>query len=116
MLRRLLAAAALACGLVVPAAAFAPPPVEAARLPAEARDTLRLIDAGGPFPHRRDGIVFQNREGRLPAQARGHYREYTVATPGRSDRGARRIVAGGKPPTEFFYTADHYRTFRRIQR
>lgn len=85
-------------------------------LPAEARETLRLIDAGGPFPYRRDGIVFQNREQRLPAQARGYYREYTVPTPGRADRGARRIIAGGNPPVEFYYTGDHYRSFQKVQR
>src|SRR5262245_44811612 len=68
--------------------------VSAARLPAEARQTIALIRKGGPFPHDRDGIVFGNFEKRLPAQARGYYREYTVRTPGESSRGARRIVAG----------------------
>ncbi len=91
-------------------------PVAVARLPAEARETLQRIDAGGPFPYRRDGITFQNREARLPDQARGYYREYTVDTPGSRNRGARRIVTGGKPPVEFYYTADHYKTFSRIQR
>lgn|SRR5512133_2474369 len=84
-------------------------------LPREALDTLALIEAGGPFPYDRDGTVFQNREGRLPSQPRGHYREYTVPTPGSRDRGARRIVAGGDPPVEFYYTDDHYRSFRRIE-
>jgi guanyl-specific ribonuclease Sa len=83
-------------------------------LPPEAFDTLALIEAGGPFPYDRDGTVFQNREGRLPSQPRGHYREYTVPTPGSRDRGARRIVTGGDPPVEFYYTDDHYRSFRRI--
>lgn len=85
-------------------------------LPAEAFDTLALIDRGGPFPHRQDGGVFQNREGLLPRQPRGHYREYTVATPGARDRGARRIVTGGDPPREWYYTADHYGSFRAFQR
>jgi guanyl-specific ribonuclease Sa len=84
-------------------------------LPPEALDTLALIEAGGPFPYDRDGTVFQNREGRLPSQPRGHYREYTVPTPGSRDRGARRIVTGGDPPVEFYYTDDHYRSFRRIE-
>ncbi len=84
-------------------------------LPAEALATLALIDAGGPFPYRRDGVTFENREGRLPAAPRGHYREYTVPTPGARDRGARRIVAGGNPPDAWWYTADHYRSFRRIE-
>lgn len=85
-------------------------------LPLEARTTLRLIDAGGPFPYRRDGIEFQNRERLLPEQPRGYYREYTVPTPGSKDRGARRIITGGKPPLVFYYTSDHYKSFRRIQR
>ncbi|MBB6598084.1 ribonuclease [Luteimonas sp. MC1825] len=85
-------------------------------LPAEAFDTLALIDRGGPFPHRQDGGVFQNRERLLPQQPRGHYREYTVATPGARDRGARRIVTGGDPPREWYYTADHYGSFRAFQR
>lgn len=86
----------------------------AASLPAEARATLARIAAGGPFEHRQDGSVFQNRERRLPSQARGWYREYTVETPGSDDRGARRIVTGGDPPSEFWYSDDHYRSFRRI--
>lgn len=85
-------------------------------LPHEANLTLRLIDSGGPFPYGRDGIVFQNRERILPAQARGYYREFTVPTPGLSHRGPRRIVTGGKPPVVFYYTADHYQSFQRIQR
>lgn len=83
-------------------------------LPAQAIDTLRLIERGGPYPYRQDDGVFGNREGRLPRQARGYYREYTVETPGSRDRGARRIVAGGRPPVEYFYTDDHYRSFRRF--
>src|SRR3546814_4105388 len=79
-----------------------------------ALDTLALIERGGPYPHRQDGGTFQNRERLLPAQPRGYYREYTVRTPGSRDRGARRIVSGGSPPAEFFYTADHYRSFRRF--
>lgn len=90
--------------------------IPAAQLPVEARETLRLIDAGGPFPYRRDGITFQNREGRLPDQPKGYYREYTVPTAGRGDRGAQRIVTGGKPPANYYFTADHYKSFRRIER
>jgi guanyl-specific ribonuclease Sa len=85
-----------------------------AYLPAEARDTLALIESGGPFPHRQDGATFQNREHRLPQRESGYYREYTVETPGSPDRGARRIIAGGDPPAEFFYTEDHYGSFRRF--
>ena len=86
-------------------------------LPAEAQATHRLILSGGPFPYSKDGVVFGNRERLLPPKERGHYREYTVKTPGSRDRGARRIVCGGKPPTQpeaCFYTQDHYSSFRRI--
>jgi guanyl-specific ribonuclease Sa len=84
-------------------------------LPREAHDTLALIASGGPFPHRQDGSVFQNREQQLPRRPRGYYREYTVRTPGENDRGARRIVTGGDPPAEYWYTGDHYRSFRRFE-
>jgi ribonuclease T1 len=83
-------------------------------LPAEAIDTLRLIERNGPYPYRQDDGVFGNREGRLPRQSRGYYREYTVETPGSRDRGARRIIAGGRPPVEYFYTGDHYDSFQRF--
>ena len=83
-------------------------------LPAEARDTIALIQRGGPFPHRQDGSVFGNREGRLPRQPRGWYREYTVETPGLDHRGTRRIVTGGDPPHEWYYSDDHYDSFRRF--
>lgn len=83
-------------------------------LPPEAHRTLALIARGGPFPNRQDGSVFGNREGRLPARQRGYYREYTVDTPGLDHRGARRIVTGGQPPVEYYYTDDHYESFRRF--
>ena len=83
-------------------------------LPPEARETIGLIQRGGPYPHRQDGGIFGNREGRLPPQSRGWYREYTVATPGLGHRGARRIVTGGDPPREWYYTDDHYDSFRRF--
>jgi ribonuclease T1 len=81
-------------------------------LPREAQSTYRLILAGGPFPYSRDGVVFQNREGVLPRRSRGSYHEYTVRTPGSSDRGARRIVCAALP--ECYYTDDHYDSFRRV--
>jgi ribonuclease T1 len=87
--------------------------VAAKDLPREARDTLALIKKGGPYPYAKDGTVFGNREARLPKQKRGYYREYTVRTPGERTRGARRIIAG--PPGEYWYTDDHYATFRRIR-
>ena len=82
-------------------------------LPAEGRETLALIRSDGPFPYDRDGITFQNREGILPSQQRGYYREYTVPTPGESDRGARRIIGGDAG--DRYYTDDHYDSFRQIQ-
>lgn len=84
-------------------------------LPPEAHDTLALIARGGPFPHPQDGGVFGNYEGRLPKQPRGWYHEYTVETPGLSHRGARRIITGGTPPRDYWYTADHYESFRPFQ-
>lgn len=85
-------------------------------LPPEARHTLVLIKRGGPFPYAKDGSVFGNYEGVLPKQKRGYYHEFTVKTPGARNRGARRIVVGGDlaRPQEFYYTDDHYTTFKRI--
>jgi ribonuclease T1 len=103
-------------------AAPAIPTIAAADLPREARTTLKLIKEGGPFPFpKKDGSTFGNRERLLPKQPRGYYSEYTVRTPFSRDRGARRIVAGkgstGDPATsgEYYYTADHYNSFKRIQ-
>lgn len=93
------------------------PSVQLAALPPEAQATERLIRAGGPFPYAKDGSVFGNRERLLPRKPRGYYREYTVKTRGERDRGARRIVCGGDPPTRpeaCYYTDDHYASFRRI--
>jgi ribonuclease T1 len=121
-------------GLVVTAAAFATvlasasgragakdsasaDTVSLAQLPAEAQTTRSLIRSGGPFPFQKDGVSFGNRERLLPAQPRGYYREYTVPTPRARSRGARRIVCGGKPPTQpevCYYTGDHYASFSRI--
>jgi len=91
--------------------------VPLAQLPAPAQQTYQRVLSGGPFPYRKDGIVFGNRERRLPAKSRGYYREYTVETPGSADRGARRIVCGGTRATEpeaCYYSADHYTSFSRI--
>lgn len=81
-------------------------------LSAEARRTVALIQVGGPFPYSRDGIVFNNAEHRLPQHTSGYYHEYTVPTPGESDRGARRIIVG--LDGEYYYTADHYESFQRV--
>jgi ribonuclease T1 len=87
--------------------------VAIAELPPEARQTLERIRKGGPFPYRNDGTTFGNRERSLPQREHGYYREYTVPTPGARDRGARRIVAGRN--AEYYYTDDHYDSFRRIR-
>jgi ribonuclease T1 len=119
VIARLLAAAAIAIAtLAFPAHAQKESRAEVieitvAELPREARETLALIRKGGPFPYARDGAVFGNREGLLPKQKRGYYREYTVKTPGERTRGARRIVWG--KGGDFYYTDDHYNRFRRIR-
>jgi ribonuclease T1 len=119
----------LGLAFVFAAAAFATAAVEArdmpsvsatvalAQLPPEARETEQMVHRGGPFPYSKDGSAFGNRERALPARPRGFYREYTVKTPGSRDRGARRIVCGGrepKAPEACFYSDDHYTSFRRI--
>jgi ribonuclease T1 len=81
-------------------------------LPSAAARTVALIKAGGPFPYAQDGVVFRNAEHRLPARASGYYHEYTVPTPGESDRGARRIIVG--LGNEYYYTGDHYDSFVRV--
>jgi ribonuclease T1 len=87
------------------------------QLPSQAQITLALIKRGGPFPYAKDGTVFNNYEKILPSRKRGYYREFTVNTPGKRSRGARRIVAGGEPASsgEYYYTDDHYATFKRIK-
>ena len=87
--------------------------ISVAALPEQARDTLRVIKQGGPLAYPRDGVVFGNYERVLPKRPRGYYHEYTVKTPGARNRGARRIISG--EPGEYYYSADHYKTFKRIQ-
>ena len=91
------------------------PAIAAADLPTEGRDTLSLIRKGGPYPNAKDGTIFSNREHVLPKHPRGFYREYTVRTPGSRNRGARRIVCGGKQQLTCYYTGDHYATFKMIK-
>ncbi|MBW4720885.1 ribonuclease domain-containing protein [Saccharothrix obliqua] len=94
----------------VPGAASGLPVRALSALPAEAAATWRLVEQGGPFPYpRNDGVPFRNREKLLPAKSGDYYREYTVPTPGSSDRGARRLVTGSS--AEVYYTSDHYSSF-----
>jgi ribonuclease T1 len=121
MIARALAAAAfLALGLGPAVAQKGPAApldtvveVSIAQLPPEARETITRVRKGGPFPYAKDGAVFGNREGHLPAQKRGYYKEYTVKTPGERTRGARRIIAGAGG--ELYYSDDHYNHFRRVR-
>ena len=106
---RLLAVLAVFC--LAPVFSFADE-IKAQQLPVEARETLALVRSNGPFPYPQDGTTFGNREKLLPQRVRGYYREYTVRTLAARDRGARRIVAGNGG--EFYYSDDHYRSFRRI--
>jgi ribonuclease T1 len=76
------------------------------------RATLAIIARGPPGPYRQDGVVFGNREGRLPREANGVYREFTVETPGSDDRGARRLVVGRDRVG--WYSDDHYRSFSKL--
>lgn len=90
--------------------------IAVAELPRQGAQVYGLIQQGGPFAYEKDGVVFGNRERLLPAEKRGYYREYTVATPGARNRGVRRIVCGGqaRTPDICYYTADHYASFRKI--
>jgi guanyl-specific ribonuclease Sa len=79
------------------------------KLPPQAGQVWLLIQHGGPFRYRQDGVVFGNREGHLPPRQSGFYHEYTVPTPGEHDRGPRRLITGGA--AELYYTGDHYVSF-----
>jgi guanyl-specific ribonuclease Sa len=82
-------------------------------LPNQVITTVHLIERGGPFPYpRNDGAVFHNNEHQLPRARDGYYHEYTVPTPGSSDRGARRIITGVQG--QYWYTDDHYASFERV--
>lgn len=87
--------------------------INASDLPLEAQHMLQLIKIGGPFPYAKDGAVFGNREELLPQRPRGYYHEYTVKTPAAGNRGARRIISGNNG--EYYYTDNHYGSFKRIR-
>ncbi len=86
--------------------------VALSKLPPQAATTVGLVRSGGPFPYAQDGVVFGNAERHLPTEPRGFYHEYTVPTPGATDRGARRMITGQNGT--WYYTADHYESFVRV--
>jgi ribonuclease T1 len=75
--------------------------------------TLKRIESGARLRFSHDGIVFENRERRLPAKPSGYYHEFVAPTPGDNGPGAQRVILGAGG--EVFYSSDHYRTFRRIR-
>jgi ribonuclease T1 len=95
--------------------------VALADLPAEAGQTLRLIRQGGPFPYpRKDGSTFGNFEKRLPCSHAAtiestRCRRPAAATAARAASSLARGAAVMSPSGEYYYTDDHYRSFRRIR-
>jgi ribonuclease T1 len=111
---------------ILPGKGFSPQ-LDAAHA-AAAAELLAKIAACAPLPYEHDTIIFGNREGLLPKEPYGYYREYTLAIPGRktgdapievsigtwtlttgditSSRGPERLVIGGG--TRIFYSPDHY--------
>jgi ribonuclease T1 len=75
--------------------------------------TLDRIERGERLRFSHDGIVFENRERRLPKQPSGYYREYVQPTLGESGPGAQRLVIG--EGGEVYYSSNHYKTFRRVR-
>ncbi|MDO8804445.1 MAG: ribonuclease domain-containing protein [Elusimicrobiota bacterium] len=84
------------------------------------------IYSGKPLPYPQDGSIFKNKEGKLPVQPAGFYKEYTLLTgsaphtvviggttyqvaPDLSARGSERIIIGGGE--KIYYTPDHYAHF-----
>ena len=88
---------------------------QSAQYSPELKQTLALIQQGGPYPYRQDNSLFHNREKRLPLKPRGYYREYTVPTPKLKHRGVKRVVTGGQPPEVYYYTEDHYQSFIQLK-
>lgn len=86
-------------------------------VPKEVATTVAAVRNDGPYLRPDDdGGVFSNREGILPPEPRGYYREYTVRAPGERFPGPRRLVTGGQArlgaePEVWYYTADHYTSF-----
>jgi filamentous hemagglutinin len=77
------------------------------------KPTLDRIERGKRLRFSHDGIVFENREKRLPAKPAGYYREFVHPTPREDGPGGQRVVVGREG--EVYYSPDHYRTFRRVR-
>ncbi|HBU68915.1 MAG TPA: hypothetical protein DEE98_00860 [Elusimicrobia bacterium] len=52
--------------------------------------------------------IHYNREGFLPKQPAGYYREYVHPTPGVNHAGLQRVITGQNG--EMWYSPNHYRT------
>lgn len=108
-----------------PGKEFSPTVYDKVRIKA-INDLLALIRSGKPLPYSPDGSAFKNKEGKLPRQPLGYYREYTLITfdaphkvkigdttydvaPDLSSRGSERVIIGGGE--KIYYTPDHYAHF-----
>jgi ribonuclease T1 len=85
------------------------------------------VHDGNPLRFPKDGAVWENREGLLPAEPAGYYHEYTLLPapgspshvsvgdsefdipPAQGTRGAERLIIGGGEV--LYYTPDHYKDF-----
>lgn len=75
--------------------------------------TLERIERNERLSFRNDGAAFANRENRLPRKPSGYYREWVHPTSSLPGPGPQRVVTGDGG--EIFYTADHYKSFRRLR-
>ncbi|HBX82570.1 MAG: ribonuclease domain-containing protein [Propionibacteriaceae bacterium] len=97
------------------------PNCQLSELPKQVAEAVKTVRTNGPYLRpRNDGGIFGNNEHLLPSRPNGYYKEYTVSDPTSSFPGPRRLVTGGQvgggsEPTEWFYTADHYVHFCRVQ-
>jgi len=120
------AAAEKAAGLApAPGKEFKPKIEDQARIKAIMK-LVTDIYQGNHLPYSQDGVTFKNKEGKLPAQPVGFYKEYTLLTgsaphtvviggttyqvaPDLSARGSERIIIGNGE--KIYYTPDHYAHF-----
>ena len=80
-------------------------------VPQKAVDVLKIVRTTGQPPDGYvGGRVFENREGRLPAD--GDYREFDV-DPHNGQRNAERLIVEWKTK-KAWYTGDHYQTFTEL--